>query len=208
MDVSALLIGTVAENAEIARSEQCQNDKMSFMLIRVLSLVFILSSCSFVNPKSPSRKMYFKLPKDYKQINSSSKKDGSFVKEFIPKSEDPQNWSNMIRYVYQPTKTEVYEQFKEMADVIGKVCEEPFVPKPFTGKFGGAEALNGLTACGKHPNTKLGEISQYLMVQDIDGIHSVQKTVRTEPFKEKEANAVIKENLKTWNDFFQTLKFK
>lgn len=178
------------------------------MLIRVLSLVFILSSCSFVNPKSPSRKMYFKLPKDYKQINSSSKKDGSFVKEFIPKSEDPQNWSNMIRYVYQPTKTEVYEQFKEMADVIGKVCEEPFVPKPFTGKFGGAEALNGLTACGKHPNTKLGEISQYLMVQDTDGIHSVQKTVHTEPFKEKEANAVITENLKTWNDFFQTLKFK
>ena len=69
-----------------------------------------------MNPKSPSRKMHFKLPKDYKQINSSSKKDGSFVKEFIPKSEDPQNWNNMIRYVYQPTKVEVYEQFKEMAD--------------------------------------------------------------------------------------------
>lgn len=178
------------------------------MLLRLLCLVCILSSCSFANPKSPCRKMYFKLPKDYKQINSSSKKDGSFVKEFIPKSEDPQNWNNMIRYVYQPTKTEVYEQFKEMADVIAKVCEEPFVPKPFTGKFGGAEALNALTACGKHPSTKLGEISQYLMVQDANGIHSVQKTVRTKSFKEKEANAVIKENLKTWNDFFQTLKFK
>jgi hypothetical protein len=178
------------------------------MFVRLLSLVLILSSCSFVNPKSPSRRVYFKLPKDYKEINSSSEKDGSFIKEFIPKSEDAQNWNNMIRYVYQPTKTEIYAQFKEMADVIGKVCEEPFVPKPFTGKFGGEPALNAITACGKHPRTQLGEISQYLMIQDTAGIHSIQKTVRVKPFKEKEANAVIKENLKTWNDFFQTLKFK
>lgn len=81
------------------------------------------------------------------------------------------------------------------------------MPRPFTGTIGGKAALNGLTACGANPNTGKGEISQYVMIQDKHGIHSIQKTVRVASFTESEAKAVIKENLKTWNDFFQTIKF-
>lgn len=180
--------------------------KMSCMLLRILLLCLVVNSCSLVNSKGPSRLVSYKLPKGYVEIKSE-KHGSAFIKEFVPSSESSEHWTNMIRYVYQPTDADVGTQFKEMADAIGKICEDPFVPRPFTGTIGGEPALNGLTACGTNSAIGKGEISQYVMIRDKSGIHSIQKTVRVASFNEADAQGVIRENLKTWNDFFQTVKF-
>lgn len=177
-----------------------------YLLFRFLIISLTLSSCSLVNPAAPSHLASYKLPKGYVEIKSEKSEKG-FVKEFVPASENPAQWHNMIRYVYQVTETDVETQFKEMADAIAKICADPFVPRPFTGTIGGEPALNGLTACGTSPATQRGEISQYVLIKDKHGIHSLQKTVRINPFKESEAQGLIRENLKTWNEFFQTIKF-
>ena len=175
-----------------------------FKRLQVLfALVFILSSCT----NKPEKRIEFTVPESYIKVFDLHEK-GAFDIEFVPEGESLEEWTQIVRYIYQPVSVDLREQFSQIVNALVKSCPEAYAPNPFLGKIAGYNALNGLFACGKREGLAYGEITQYIFIHDEDGVHSLQRGKRIKEFTAKQAPKIIKAELKEWDSFFKALKFE
>jgi len=184
------------------------NDKITRMqkhFIILFLLITVLSSCN----AAPKGEVEFKLPEGFEKIYHKNKENGSFDKEYVPEGQTLANWDQIIRYIYQPVKGDLREQFSELVKLLANSCEEPFAPQPFSGKLGGYNSINAMFACGSKSGASYGEITQYIFVHGENGIYSLQRAKRISKFKTDETNKIIKKEFdEEWNEFFSSVKFK
>ena len=167
-------------------------------------LTLILASCN----AKPEKEMKFDIPENFVKVFHKNQDNGSFDKEYVLEGETIQNWTEIIRYIYQPVEVNLREQFSELVKIMANSCKEPFAPQPISGTIGGHNAINALFACGEKDFVNYGEITQYIFIQGESGVHSLQRAKRIKKFKADETQKIIKTELKPWDSFFQTLDFE
>ncbi|NQY78733.1 MAG: hypothetical protein HRT47_00290 [Candidatus Caenarcaniphilales bacterium] len=167
-------------------------------------------SATPASAKKVKGEFVFDLPSNF-HLAAIEANDSLKLREFIPKNEKIDNWSEMITYGFtsKATNPMTFKLFV-LGNLIGiaRVCKDnAFVPQPEFKNVGGYLKSDAFSICGKNPLTGKAEITQYSFLKGKDGVYMLQRAVRKPTFnannKENSQAIVKKYALGTWRSFFE-----
>ncbi|RXK01902.1 hypothetical protein CRV02_06185 [Arcobacter sp. CECT 8989] len=160
----------------------------------LLLLIFI--SVSLFSSKLKYENLLQSFPKDYK-LAYKKKQNGTSFYEFIPKSEELENWTEMIttNIYHKNLRYSVNEYIEIMKKSWSKSCEKPSFNDINESFQNGYKTKTVMMNCKLSKVTKKEETMYLKAIKGADSFYAVQKAFTGKTNKEQENKSV--EYLKT-----------
>lgn len=159
-----------------------------------------------------SQKLRFKLPTDWQHAHTSQN-DKSYLIEFIPKTENINNWKNLFSIQafkdFNPNLTP--EQVaNSVANNFTKTCPEAVIYTKLGERFlNGQQSFLAIIGCSIVPkdhatNLKKGmsEISYYVFIKGKNDLYFAQKSIRGAGFTPDKFPPFVEESIAEMKNFF------
>ena len=170
----------------------CEDRRRGFPMMAAMVLAIASLICSESRAAPVGESLVAAVPEGFK-VGYQTAHDEMSMQEWIPESESIENWTRMVTVqVFHANKAETPYQFLQSS---GKkwlqTCPGAAPANIINGQGNGYPVSMLLVRCPLNPATKKPETTAIRVIRGADALYSVQQAFRSDPPKEKLAEAML-----------------